>query len=351
MSLPRIAPLAFTLALLASGGARAQSSTEVETVVERVVALVDSHYVFEDQRAAITGRIHAGLQAGRYRGDPSPDSLAAALTRGLRSATGDGHLYVEHVGDAEGRGTDWEAWAERERVEEQTTNYGFTEARVLDGNIGYLRVVGWMEPQRGYDAAVAAMTFLENTGALVIDVRGNGGGYGGLAELLVSYFFDPPPTLLTTTRYSDPSVGPSTLYTLPFVPGERRVGDPLFVVIDEGTGSASEWFAYTLQAFGKAVVVGEPSHGSANRNTYYDLGGGLRLSVSTGAPINAVTGTNWEGVGVQPDVAVTADEAPAAAHAAALRALLDRAEDPAQRARLAAALRTAERGAGATSGR
>ena len=343
--LQRLAPLAlFLTAALPPPATLAQAAVEADAVAERVIALIDSHYVFEDQRAAITGRVRAGLGAGRYPAGVSADSLAAVLTRDLQSASGDGHLYVRYVGDVPDGETDGEAWAERERVEERTTNYGFTEARVLDGNVGYLRVTGWMEPQRGYDAAVATMTFLENTDAVVIDVRDNGGGYGGLAELVASYFFEPPPTLLTTTHYSDPSTQPSTLYTLPFVPGERRAGDPLYVLIDEGTGSATEWFAYTLQAFGKAVVVGEPSHGAANRNTYYDLGGGLRLSVSTGAPINAVTGTNWEGVGVQPDLAVPADEAVAAAHAAALRVLLDQADGPAQRERLAAALRDVEEG-------
>ncbi len=304
---------------------------------------MDSHYVFEERRAAIADRVRAGLDAGRYQAAPSLDSLAAVLTRDLQAATGDGHLYVEYARIEGGEGTDWEAWAERERIEERTTNHGFTEARVLGGNVGYLRVVGWMEPQRGYDAAVAAMRFLENTDAVVIDVRGNGGGYGGLAELIASYFFASPPTLLMTTRYSDPSAQPSTLYTLPFVPGARRPDDPLFVLVDGGTGSASEFFAYTLQAFDKAVVVGEPSYGAANRNSYYDLGRGLRLSVSTGAPVVAATGTNWEGSGVQPDLEVPASEAPRAAHAAALRTLLERGVDAEERERLERALREIER--------
>ena len=292
----RRAPLALALAAaLSSPAALAQAPTHAEAVAERVIALVDSHYVFEDQKAVIAGRVRAGLDAGRYQRGPP-----ARLARGRadpRPPVGDRRPPPLRPTRRRRRGgePDWEAWAERERIEERTTNHGFPEARVLDGNVGYLRVAGWAEPQRGYDAAVAAMTFLENTDALVIDVRGNGGGYGGLAELIVSYFFDPPPTLLTTTRYSDPAAPPSTLYSLPFVPGERRVGDPLFVLIDEGTGSASESIAYTLQAFGKAVVAGEPSHGSANRNTYYDLGGGLRLSVSTGTPVNAIHGDELGG--------------------------------------------------------
>jgi retinol-binding protein 3 len=49
--------------------------------------------------------------------------------------------------------------------------------------------------------------------------------------------------------------------------------------------------------------VGESSAGGAHANEYFDLDEALRLSVSTGVPVSAATGTNWEGTGVVPDIA------------------------------------------------
>ena len=68
------------------------------------------------------------------------------------------------------------------------------------------------------------------------------------------------------------------------------------------TASAAEWLAYTLQAFGKAKVVGERSAGGANHNEFFELDPQLRLSVSLASPVSAATGSNWEGKGVVPDV-------------------------------------------------
>lgn len=116
-----------------------------------------------------------------------------------------------------------------------------------------------------------------------------------------------------TTLYSDPNRQPTELYSLPFVPTERRVDLPVYVLINGRTASAAEFLAYTLQAFDKAIIVGTPSSGAAHRNSYFPLNDQLRVSISTGAPVNPVTGTNWEGTGVLPDIEVAPEEALTAA--------------------------------------
>jgi hypothetical protein len=80
--------------------------------------------------------------------------------------------------------------------------------------------------------------------------------------------------------------------------------------------SAGETVAYDLQAMKRATVVGEPTSGAANAAAVVPLGPGLALMVSSGRQVNAVTGANWEGVGVKPDVAVPSADA--------LRAALER---------------------------
>ncbi len=87
------------------------------------------------------------------------------------------------------------------------------------------------------------------------------------------------------------------------------------------TFSAAEEFPYDLQALKRVTVVGETTGGGAHAASEGRLGEHFAFSVSWGNSINPITGTNWEGVGVVPDVKVSADEA----LAAALKLLRDRA--------------------------
>jgi len=104
--------------------------------------------------------------------------------------------------------------------------------------------------------------------------------------------------------------------------GRRFGGDkPVYVLTSAHTFSAAEEFAYDLQALKRVTVVGETTAGGAHPASEGRLGDHFAISVPWGNSINPITGTNWEGVGVVPDVKVSADEA----LAAALKLLRDRA--------------------------
>ena len=77
-------------------------------------------------------------------------------------------------------------------------HHGITELRVLPGNVRYMKVAAffWTEGEttRAYDDAVR---FLKDGEAIVIDVRGNGGGDALAVRYLVSHFVGPNKLLLT----------------------------------------------------------------------------------------------------------------------------------------------------------
>jgi retinol-binding protein 3 len=270
-------------------------------IVSKARVAIDSHYVIVPKRKLISAYLDSSLKAGSYFNISDPDSFASKLTIDLRKASTDKHLYIDHIkGDSKSDSFDWDQWAKQERIDEINKNFGFTELSVLEGNIGYIRMIECMNPDRGLKTAAAALQFLENTKALIIDLRGNGGGYGGLQELFISSYFEEEPTHISTFMTNNQL--PDKTYTLPFTFGRRRVGTPLYIIIDRKTGSAAEFFAYTLQSFKKAIIIGEPSAGAAHMNSYYPLTKNFRISVSTGAPINPITHSNWEGVGIIPDV-------------------------------------------------
>ena len=112
-------------------------------------------------------------------------------------------------------------------------------------------------------------------------------------------------------------------------------GVPVFVLTSGRTFSAAEECAYDFQGLRRGTLVGETTGGGANHNEFVRVAGDFALSNSVGTVKSPFTGTNWEGTGVKPDVAVPAAEALATAHARALEKLAAAADGPA-RAKLAA---------------
>lgn len=275
---------------------------EIEEVTSKIPKLISEHYVLKEKRSTITSGFNKRIKSKKYLSITNPDSLAKTLTRDLREIGNDKHLYVKYLEtERQEEAFDWDAWEREERILEKKQNFGFTEVKILEENIGYIKIIEFMHPQRGLSTAVAAMKLVENTEGLIIDIRGNGGGYGGLMNYILNHYFDGGPTHISTTIYSDENELPNKEFSSDLVLGQLRINTPLYIITDGNTGSAAEFFAYTLQSFGKAKVIGQPTAGAAHMNSFYQLTDNFRISISTGAPINPKTKTNWENIGVIPD--------------------------------------------------
>lgn len=109
------------------------------------------------------------------------------------------------------------------------------------------------------------------------------------------------------------------------------------------TLSAPESFAYNLQALKRATIVGEISAGGANPGREFRLNEHFVVFVPTGRSINPVTGTNWEGTGVKPDIEVPAPQAFKTAHLAALRRLLETSSSDRKREQLKSVIEEVEK--------
>jgi C-terminal processing protease CtpA/Prc len=77
---------------------------------------------------------------------------------------------------------------------------------------------------------------------------------------------------------------------------------PVFVLIDRRSASGAESLAYHLQALRRVTVVGEQSLGAANPGGLVRLPNDFLVFIPTGRVKNAVTGGNWEGTGVTPNI-------------------------------------------------
>jgi len=214
-------------------------------------------------------------------------------------------------------------------------NYGFYRVERLAGNIGYLDLRSFMLQDGVPETVAATMRLLARTDALILDLRKNGGGQMQMQLLLASYFL-PSPMRWADTRLRDrPTEEWSTQAD---VDGPRYLGKPLVILTSRNTFSAAESFPYHLRRLRPVTIVGEITGGGANPGTTVPLGGDFYMFVAIGQNVAPGTTSNWEGVGVTPDVAVPADTALAVAHARLLKELLPKTTEPRLRSERATTL-------------
>ena len=201
-------------------------------------------------------------------------------------------------------------------------NSGFNKVEILDGNVGYIDFWGFDRVNDESKRRVAnVMSFVADTDAIIFDVRNNGGGSPRMVQLLSSYLFKKR-TLLNKIywRYSDDT---DEFWTLRRIKGKKRPNVPVFILTSQDTFSAAEAFAYDLQSRERAIVVGESTGGGAHPMRFIDLGRGFKAGIPYGKTINPITKTNWEWIGVTPNIKTSKERAFDTAYHTALSRILN----------------------------
>jgi tetratricopeptide (TPR) repeat protein len=308
----------------------AQDTKRVLNTKEKnaVVAVIKTHleesYIDLDLSKKMIIELNNNLKSDRYKKITNPDEFSKTVTEDLQSISKDLHLKIrfepERIAQekfviSEDKQLEMEKKMAMQMVE---INYGFAEAKILDGNIGYLNLNQFADIKYAEETATATMNFLSNTNAIIIDLRTNGGGVPSMIQLLASYFFDETPVLLSDF-YERKTNTKTQLYSFESVNGKRCINKPLYILTSKHTFSAAEAFAYTLKHLDKATVVGEITKGGANRTKRVNLNDEFTLSVPYIQSIHPVTKTNWEGKGVQPNIKTVEKDAFVYAHVDAIR--------------------------------
>ncbi|KQZ77105.1 hypothetical protein ASE06_03590 [Sphingopyxis sp. Root214] len=302
------------------------TAADKRAVVEQLGQALEANYVFPDKAKTIAATLRRNLDAGNYDAAPDRRTLAGDLTDDLIAASNDLHFSVgvdpEWVASYAARQDPARAAAlrEDERREETPKNFGFAGLRYLDGNIAYLDLSHFADPELGYDAAAAAMRFIENGDAVIYDLRYNNGGYLEMAQLLASQLFrgDKDQELFDYYYTLDGRRVERGQWVLPALPAKRLTGKPVYVLTGSTSFSAAEWFAYTLKKLGRATLVGERTAGGAHPVDRKPVGTDFFVQVPIGQIRDPVDRSDFEGQGVTPDHQVPSADALAVAHRLAL---------------------------------
>ena len=306
---------------------------EQKEVAANISDILNKNYVLPETAKKMSAYIIEKLKKGEYDELTHPEEFARQLGEDLRHISKDRHIRISYnpetvkelMKEKEEGKEDPEA-LEKWLKEERRNNFGFREVKILDGNVGYMDLREFIEAKYAGAIAVAAMNFLSNCDALIIDLRKNGGGQPGMIQLLTSYFYEDEAIQLSSL-YWRPEDKTEQYWTLPYVPGKKMADIDIYVLTSRRTFSAAEAFCYDLKHLKRATLIGEATGGGAHPGGPMVINDNFYIWVPQGRAINPITKTNWEGMGVKPHIEVPQENALQTAYLKALEKLTASARD------------------------
>lgn len=330
------------VSILMSTATRSQKSIAISTAEKK--ALVDSikkrlerYYVFPDKGKEMGQYLAQRLNAKAYDAIWDYNAMLDTLAIDIDRVHRDPHLrlgydpgYVQHLKERKSKPVPTSEKLEADKALYRKNNYGFARVEILPGNIGYMTLTEFSKVNEESKTIVAsAFDFVAYTDAVIIDLRSNTGGQTEMVQEVLSYFFDKP--VHTSSTY-DRELGTTVEnYSLATVKGRKIPAKKLYVLTSGNTFSAGEAFPFFMKNLKRAVIVGEVTAGAAHGMKGFIVNDQVVMEIPYMRGIDPVTKSDWEGVGVQPDVVVKADKALAKAQEMIMESALATVKDPGEK--------------------
>ncbi|CAN5258400.1 hypothetical protein BH11BAC5_BH11BAC5_49940 [soil metagenome] len=300
--------LFFLLAIVAPALCNAQNNKKetvnINLLVDSLTTVLNDNYVFPEKAKSITTNLAFQLKQNAYSNElKNPQKLAEQLQKDISKMHHDPHMRINYD-----PGFHVQQYLAPTKEEINLTkkywkenNYAFTKVEILPGNIGYIPFNVFVDDiESAKPTIAAALRFLSNTAAIIIDLRENYGGSPGMVSQIESFFFKEKTHMNdlinrsakdTTFFYADPAKADSLNLSM-----------PVYILTSHNTFSGGEDFSYGMQKANRAIIVGETTGGGAHPQMPFSVGQGFVISIPYARSLNPVTKTDWEGTGVIPDV-------------------------------------------------
>lgn len=268
-------------------------------VIDNLIAKANEKYIFPDRAEALRDRLESRFSSGAYDGFQSARAFAAALTDDVQAVTNDKHFTVGFSATPLPEAVENPSQAEI-LADEKKDNFGIREASMFPLEVGYLKLNYFGSTNEAREAIDKEMIKLADASALIIDLRENGGGDPATVAHLLSHIL-PPGTHVNTVQWRNGTEQP---FHTASNPPEQRFGSekPVYVITSGDTFSGAEEFAYTVKSFGRGTISGDRTAGGAHPANVFKLNNNFVVSIPEGRAVNPITGSNWEGTGVSPDI-------------------------------------------------
>ncbi|MET0636048.1 MAG: S41 family peptidase [Chitinophagaceae bacterium] len=271
-------------------------------VTDSLVQAIENYYVYPETGRQITAVIRQKMKTGSYDSIRTTDDFTKNLISDLSVISRDKHLLVRYDPDLQKRILAYVATSipdKKDTNRDREQNYYFRKLEILPSNIGYLEFTNFADTSAAARATVrAAMQFLSNSSALILDLRNNFGGNATMASEIAGFFVNKK----TITGRSFNRI--SNKWTENFIKNDWGIylAMPIYILTSRRTFSAAEGLAYTLQQMKRGIVVGDSTRGGAHLTRSFSIGNGFVAFVPFTRSENKYSGTDWEGTGVIPDV-------------------------------------------------
>lgn len=330
----------------ATAPARARHSRQIDAAQKRdaireLAKLLRARYCVAEVAERAATFIENKIAGGGYDGLAEAQDFADAITVDLQTVTSDRHLRFgvappPEPAPAQPGPADAEAARAARLAAMRRNNFGLVKAEILPGNVGYLEVRRFEPPEVAGDSVVAALQFLVNSDAIILDLRNNHGGSAFAMPMFAGYFFERPTHLYDMVFRGDNYT--DHYWTAAWLPGKRLASMPMYILTSAYTFSGAEALAYRFKVLKRATIVGETTGGGANAGGVEEVAPFFLVWMPMGRPVDRNTRTNWEGNGVEPDIKASARDALAVAHSAAIQAIRAKVTGEDEKARLDRAL-------------
>lgn len=263
---------------------------ERRATIAALAVQIEARYVDAAAGNRIATMLHDRDRAGAYDALHDDAALARNLSADLQQASHDPRLRVDVHAD-----TPW--W---NRLNDTA---GITSYRKIGADIGYIDLPLFIAPGRAAARYARVFGKLGAAKTIIVDLRHNTGGDADGLQLLTSYVVDRPIHYadlarrggLVEARWAYPQLA------------ARPYLEQLTILVGPETSAEAENFAYAMQAWKRATVVGSRSAGVATASHVYPLTDRVFATIPDARVTLPLTRASWQGTGVAPDFATTGD--------------------------------------------
>jgi carboxyl-terminal processing protease len=237
----------------------------------------------------------AGLKAGdrivKIDGQVTRDISLSEAVKKLRGAPGT-EVNITVLREAENKFIDFKVVRDVIKIKD------IKEARLLQDNVGYIRLIEFREGTASQlEKALAELT-KQGMQSLILDLRNNPGGLLEAAVKITEQFIEKGKVIVSTR-------GRKKSQNMKFVSHRKNpyLDFPMVVLVNEGSASGSEIVAGALQDYKRAIILGTRTFGKGSVQTVIPLSDGSALRLTTSKYFTP-KGRSIHGKGIDPDVVV-----------------------------------------------
>jgi hypothetical protein len=314
--------------ILAEETLKIDADTKAE-VVNKVAGFMKDYYYSPKTGEKMGNHINRQHKKGEYDSYTDVKEFCRKLTADLREICHDRHIFVFYSPEEAAEVAAKNNLLPEEKIKKieqrmfernRKVNFGFHKVEILKGNIGYLDLRQFSNPDYAGETAIGVMHFISHADAVIVDLRKNGGGSEEMVSLLCSYFV--PKRVHLINSYYRPDNKTMQFWTFPYIPGKRMPDVDLYILTSSRSFSAAEEFAFDMKHLKRGIIVGETTKGGAHPVDVKIVKGSILTQISIGESFHPDTKANWEGIGVEPHVKVPEKDALTKAHLLALERII-----------------------------